>query len=183
MNRQQRRASSRRPPPPKEGLICRAEAMAILRKSRRTTYRYEKDGRLLVVYVDTGGTKWFDVKRVMQLAADLALEEREGHVSSGAQKVATPAPPPPVNEEDYDPGRRVRRPPRAERPAPLPPPPAPTRPPAPKAEEKPREEKPLLPSAKGATAIRTTTLVDPNWFNEDLDLKNGKGGPGKGGSE
>jgi hypothetical protein len=34
-----------------------------------------------------------------------------------------------------------------------------------------------------ATAIRTTTVVDPNWFNEDLDPKNAKRGSGKGGSE
>jgi hypothetical protein len=29
---------------------------------------------------------------------------------------------------------------------------------------------------QGATAIRTKTVVDPNWFNEDLDPKKGKGG-------
>jgi hypothetical protein len=157
--------------------------MAILRKSRRTLFRYEEDGLLVVVFIDGDGTKWFDLKLVMQLAARLALEARAGHGSSSQQKVVTPVPPAPVKEKDYDPGRRVRRPPRSERPTPLPPPPAPPRPPAPKAEEEPREEKPLLPSAKGATAIRTTTLVDPNWFNEDLDQKNGRGGSGKDGSE
>jgi hypothetical protein len=157
--------------------------MVILRKSRSTTYRYEEDGLLVAVFTDGAGTRWFELNKVMQLAARLALEERAGNASSGRQKVVTTAPPSEVKEEDYDPSRRVRRPPRAERPTPVEriPPPAP--PPAPKGEERPREEKPLLPSAKGATAIRTATVVDPNWFNEDLDPKNGKGGPGKGGSE
>lgn len=179
MNRQHRRASSRCPPPPHEGLICRAEAVVILRKSRSTVFRYEEEGLLVAVFIDGGGTRWFELKTVMQLAARLALEERAGQASSSRQKVVTPVPPPPVEEDgEYDPGRRVRRPPRAERPTPVEelPPPAPPRPPAPKAEEKPREEKPLLPSVQGATAIRTKTVVDPNWFNEDLDPKKGKGG-------
>jgi hypothetical protein len=81
--------------------------MAILRKSRRTIFRYEKGGLLGVVYVDGYGTKWFELKLVTQLAARLALEERAGHVSSGKQKVVTPAPPPPVKEEDYDPSTRA----------------------------------------------------------------------------
>lgn len=189
MNRQQRRASSRCPPPPQEGLICRIEAMAILRKSRRTVFRYEEEGKLVAVYTDDDGTRWFELKKVMQLAADLALEKgARVKRSSRRQKVVTPVPPPSVEEDkdgDYE-GRRVRRPPRAERPSrvePLPPPAPPPRPPAPKGEEKPREEKPLLPSVKGATAIRTKTMVDPNWFNEDIDPKKGKGGSGKGGSE
>ena len=152
----------------------------ILRKSRSTTYRYEEDGLLVAVFTDGAGTRWFELNKVMQLAARLALEERAGQASSGRQKVATPVPPPPSRRKTTTRVGRVRRPPRAERPTPVEPipPPAPP-PPAPKGEEKPREEKPLLPSAKGATAIRTKTVVDPNWFNEDLEPKNGKGGPGK----
>jgi hypothetical protein len=177
MNREQRRARSRRPPPPQEGLICRAEAGVILRKSRSTVFRYEEDGLLVAVCTDGTGTRWFELKAVMQLAARLALEERAGHVSSSRQKVVIAASPPPVEEEDYHPERRVRRPLRTERPtsvAPLPPvaaPPAPPRPAAPKG-----EEKPLLPSAKGAIAIRTKTVVDPNWFNDALDPTKGKDG-------
>ena len=188
VNRKQRRAGSRCPPP-REGLISRADAALILRRDRRSTFRYEKAELLVAVYIDEDGNKWFEQESVVQLAVRFALEGRAGHASSGRQTTAPPTPAPQPKEGDYHPelpSRHASQPKEGdyrpelpsrraalrETPEPtdkVPPPAAP-----PQRSTSRAEEKPLPPSVQGAVAIRPTTLVDPTWFNDDFQAGGSK---------
>jgi hypothetical protein len=153
----------------------------ILRRDRRSTFRYEEEGTLVAVFVDDDGNKWFELESVVRLAARLALEGRSANASSGRQKSAPPTPVASrLQAGDYDPSPlRSRAKPLRETPSPADkaPPPAAQQRSSPKG-----NEKPLPPSVQGATAVRPTTAIDPTWFNDDFPDFKATGG-GRGGSK
>jgi hypothetical protein len=156
----------------------------ILRRHRRSTFRYEEEGTLVAVFVDDDGNKWFELESVVRFAARLALEGRSAtaNASSGRQKSAPPAPVASrLQPGDYDPSP-VRS--RAKTLGETPPPADKAPPLAAQQRSSPKgNEKPLPPSVQGATAVRPTTAIDPTWFDDDFPAFKATGGAGRGGSK